>query len=109
MGCCNKSGVIGTWTTPSIRYKPSKVEMSEVAAIFVKVSQRGETVAQMGIEAAQRTEEGFIWLLSQEDTAKLTSTMTATVQDDYLTTGGLRYTTMPKTLEVVNSAIEGEI
>lgn len=108
--CCGKNkGVIGKWTTPSIMYKPTKVEMADVAEIYVKVSQRGTQIAQYGIDTAQRTEEGFIWLMSQEDTAKLQVTMTATVQVDYKTTGGLRYTTMPKTLEVVNSAVEEEI
>lgn len=109
MNECGRNGVIGKWTTPSIMYKPSKVEMTDVAEIYVTVSQVGTVVAQYGMEYAQITDEGFIWLMSQEDTAKLKTTMTATIQVDYKTTGGLRYTTVPKVLDVVNSAVEGEI
>ena len=107
MNACGKNkGVIGQWTTPSIVYKPSKVEMEEVAEIYCTISQMGEEIVRLDKNAAAVAEEGFIWLLSQEQSSLLTTTKTAQIHVDYKTTAGLRYTTIPKTVEVLNSAVK---
>lgn len=106
MGCTEKSGgEIARWTTPTITYKPSQVEMADITDIKMTIRQNGQVVLEKGMEAAQIDENGFAWLLSQEETGLLTQTLLLTVQVDYKTEGGLRYTTVPKTFNVVGSAI----
>lgn len=102
----SSNNVIGKWTTPSITYKPSKVEMADVAEIYVTVSQGGKDILELDKSAATLTEDGFIWLLSQEQTSKLSVSQMAHVQVDYLTDAGKRYTTNPVRFMVVNSAVE---
>ena len=110
MPCCHsENGKIAQWTTPSILYKPSQVEMADVAEIVVVVSQMGNPVITLTGDEANTTEEGFLWMLTQEQTSLLALSMTATVQVDYKTNEGRRYTTMPKTFEVLGSAFGEEI
>ena len=104
--CPNQRGVIAQWTTPSITYKPSKVQMEDVDEIYLTISQTGDEIIQLDKGAASVTEEGFIWLLSQEQTSALSTAKSALIQVDYKTTAGLRYTTMPKSVEVLNSAVK---
>ncbi|MBQ7146029.1 MAG: hypothetical protein IJR95_04595 [Lachnospiraceae bacterium] len=106
---CKSAEKMAAWTTPSIRYKPSQVEMSEVEEIIVIVSQMGKRVLELNKEGAAVSEDGFVWPLSQEETGLLSGTVVATIQVDYKTTSGLRYTTMPKSFDVVSSAVQGVI
>ena len=104
MNSTKGTGVVGKLTTPTITYKPSKVEIGEIVDVRMTVRQKGEIVIEKRLEDAEIGEHGFAWLLSQEDTNKLNSSLLMTVQVDYKTDGGLRYTTIPKSFDVVDSA-----
>lgn len=99
-------GVIARWTTPSILYKPSMVEIENVAEIYLTIKQGGVTVVTKGYEDADITEDGFLWTLTQEDTSALANRRTATVQVDYKTLDAMRYTTVPKQYEIGDSGIQ---
>ena len=92
-------------TTPAITYKPSAVEMSAISKIYMVVKQNGVPVLTKDIDDATVTADGYTWLLSQEETQTLMSERTMSVKIDYLTTGGIRYTTVEKTYDVTDSAI----
>lgn len=105
MGCAEKGGgQIARWTTPTIRYKPQAVEMSEVVEIYVTIRQKGQTVLMKSLEDASVSEDGYAWELSQEDTGDLIQNLMATVQVDYKTRAGRRYTTFAKSFDVSGSA-----
>lgn len=98
--------VIARWTTPTISYKPSQAEMNEVENIALVVSQGGQPVIERWKDTAGLDEDlGFIWLLTQEETAKLSAGKTANLKIDYLTIAGSRYTTGKLQLDVVESAV----
>lgn len=105
MGCAGKGGgQIARWTTPTIRYKPQAVEMSEVEEIYAAVKQKGETVLMKSLEDAYVSEDGYFWALSQEETGELIQNLIATVQVDYKTKSGQRYTTFTESFYVSGSA-----
>ncbi len=97
--------LIARYTTPSITYKPSLVEIAEVDKIFLVVKQNGQEVIRKDIDDAITDENGFTWYLEQEDTALLDTRVSAVVKIDYLS-GTARFTTEPKTYNVTNSGIE---
>ena len=101
---CRKNGQIARWTTPTIRYKPRAAGMSEILEIYMTVKQKGAVVIQKSLEEASVCEEGYSWLLSQEETGMLTEGLLATVQVDYKTRVGLRYTTHEKSIDISGSA-----
>lgn len=69
MNECGRNGVIGKWTTPSIMYKPSKVEITDVAEIYVTVSQVGNgSSATARSNAFEVTSDGGIVLKSPNGT-----------------------------------------
>ena len=92
-------------TTPAFTYKPSAVEISAVVKVFLVITQAKQTVLTKDIDDATITEDGFTWVLTQEETQALISGRIITVQVDYLTTGGMRYTTRPKEYTITDSAI----
>lgn len=101
---CRKNGQIARWTTPTIRYKPRAAAVSEILEIYMTVKQKGAVVIQKSLEEASVSEEGYSWLLSQEETGMLTEGLLATVQVDYKTQVGLRYTTHEKSIDISGSA-----
>lgn len=95
---------IARWTTPSIMYKPSAVEMNTIIEIYLVIKQNGETIIEKAKEDAIESEDGYRWALTQEETALLLRTQSAVIQVDYKCADGMRYTTKPKEFEVKNSA-----
>lgn len=104
-----RTGEIARWTTPSIHYKPSKVALSEIEEIELTLKQAGQTVIRAGKENAQILSDGFLWNFTQEETGMLTNGVAMTVQIDYKTTNGQRYTTRPQDYIVSDSAVNGVI
>ena len=96
---------IARLTTPAFTYKPSAVEMSAITKVFLVIKQDGSPLITKDITTANITEDGYTWTLTQEETRTLTSWKTVTAQVDYLTSGGLRYTTIPKIYDITDSAI----
>lgn len=96
---------IARLTTPAFTYKPSMVPISEVAKIFFVLWQDDNILVQKDITQATVSENGFTWILSQVETQALISRKQAFGKIDYLTTGGLRYTTRTKVYEITESAI----
>ena len=96
---------IARYTTPSITYKPSMVEISNVDEIYLVIRQKGEERIRKDINDAIIDENGFTWFFSQEDTAKLNSRLGAAVQIDYLC-GTARYTTKPRPYDITESAVD---
>lgn len=100
---------IARWTTPSISYKPSMVQASDVVEIKCVLTQNGTDLIVKDINSATLSEGRFVWTLTQEESASLAMNRKAYLQFDFLTNGGDRYTTVPKEYEIVNSAIDGAI
>lgn len=95
---------IARWTTPAITFKPSAVEVAEVDEIWLVLSQNGNEVLFKTKEDATISEEnGFVWILSQQDTAKFCPGFAVVAQIDYLA-GSTRYTVNPVDYGVTNSA-----
>ena len=98
-------GWVARLTTPAFTYKPSAVDMADVSKIYLVIKQNGVSVIEKDKDDATVTESGFTWVMSQEETQTLMIERSISVQVDYLTDGGLRYTTVPKFYEVTDSAI----
>lgn len=96
---------IARWTTPSVTYKPSMVEMEEVDKIFLVVQQGGANLIVKDKSEAEETEDGFVWTLTQTESATLLSRRSAIIQVDYTDIAGSRYTTHPKQFEIGDSGI----
>lgn len=96
---------IARYTTPSITYKPSMVEISNVDEIYLVIRQREAEVIRKDLDDAIVDENGFTWFLSQEDTSALSSKFTASIQIDYLC-GTARYTTKPMPYDISDSAVD---
>lgn len=96
---------IARLTTPAFTYKPSAVEMNTIVKVFLVIKQNGAPVITKDITQATATEDGYTWTLTQTETETLYSRRNATVQVDYLTNGGMRYTTIPKVYDITESAI----
>ena len=93
---------IARYTTPSITYKPSMVEIANVDEIYLVISQRDAEVIHKDLDDAIVDENGFTWFLSQ---AALSSKFTASIQIDYLC-GTARYTTKPRPYDITESAVD---
>ena len=99
--------VIARWTTPTISYKPTQAELNEVEDIALVIKQGGTPILEKRKDEAGIDEDlGFVWLFSQEETAKLTTNRTANLKIDYLTVAQKRYTTGEIRLNVVESATD---
>lgn len=96
---------IARWTTPSITFKPSMVEISEVDEIYLVVKQNGKECIRKSIEDAVIDANGFTWFFTQEDTSVLNSRLDASVQIDYLC-GTARYTVKPRPYDITDSAVD---
>lgn len=96
---------IARWTTPSVTYKPSMVEMAEVDEIYLIIKQNGINIIVKDRGDAEETEDGFTWTLAQEESSTLLSRRNAIIQVDYTTETGGRYTTHPKQFEIGDSGI----
>lgn len=99
-------GVIARWTTPSVLYKPSAVEMENIAEIYLTIKQSGISVVTKSLEDADVTEDGYLWTLTQEETSALNSHRSAIIQVDYKTMDAMRYTTIPKQYDIGDSGIQ---
>lgn len=97
-------GCIARWTTPSITYKPSAVEIANVDEIYLVIKQGGVEVIRKDKDAATVSTNGFTWFLEQTDTSLLSAKRVSVVQIDY-TSGTARYTTIPRQYEITDSAI----
>ena len=84
---------IARWTTPSIIYKPSLVEVADVADICLTIKQLDSSVLEKGMDEATVSADGFVWHFSQEETSLLSTIKNATVKIDYKDSSGERYTT----------------
>lgn len=98
-------GKIARWTTPTIRYKPRSVNMSEISELYLVIKQKGAVIVQKGLEDASVSEDGYTWLLTQDETGQLEENLLATVQVDGKTEEGVRYTTCEKSFVISGSAI----
>lgn len=94
---------IARFTTPAFTYKPSAVDVDDIAKVFFVLKQGANAITK-DINDAMTTENGFTWVLTQTETQSLTSGR-AVAQVDYLSNGGIRYTTVPKIFDITQSAI----
>jgi len=95
---------IARWTTPSILYKPSAVQMNTISEVILTVRQNGAVIIEKHKDDAVESEDGYRWGLSQEESAALSSGLTTVLQIDYKCFDGLRYTTRPMRVDTLNSA-----
>lgn len=94
---------IARFTTPAFTYKPSAVDVADIVKVFLVIKQGANTITK-DINDATTTEDGFTWLLTQTETQTLAHGR-AVAQVDYLSNGGIRYTTVPKIYDITESAI----
>ena len=102
------TGTIARWTTPSITYKPSQVQVEDIGQIYVVLKQNGIVKLKKSINDASKSVDGFTWQLTQDDTKLFKSNVPVVVQVDYKTIAGQRYTTMPSRLDPAASAVDEE-
>ena len=95
---------IARWTTPSITYKPSMVEIANVDEIYLVIKQNGQELVRKDKADAIIDENGFTWFFTQEETSVLSARVNATIQIDYLC-GTARYTTVPRPYNITDSAV----
>ncbi len=100
-----KDGLVARLTTPAFRYKPKAVDMADITKIYLVIKMNGASVISKDISEASVSEDGYTWILTQEETQLLMVGRTASAQIDYLTDSGMRYTTVPKVYEITDSAI----
>lgn len=93
------------WTTPSIYFEPSAVEISDIEEIILVISQGGDAVITKTKDDALLTENQFMWTLSQEETGLLSNKQQAYLKIDYLTDGGVRYAVRQRSCIVSDSAV----
>lgn len=98
---------IARWTTPSFSYKPSAVQASDIAEIYLSVKQDGMTVPILkDIDSATVVSGAFVWDLSQAETASINVGSSVKVQVDYKTNSGKRFTTRVHSFSVDDSAVQ---
>ena len=95
---------IAQYTTPSVSYKPSKVEVENVTLIEMVIKQNGKVKIQKGLTDAQIIEGRFVWYLSQTDTEKLSPKAVTTIKFDIMS-GSNRWTTREFGYKTEESAI----
>lgn len=83
--------------------------MADIEDIELTLKQMERVVVCVGKDEAQTLADGFLWNFTQEQTGMLTCGITMTVQIDYKTTNGQRYTTKEKEYFVCDSAVNGVI
>ena len=94
---------IARWTTPSITFKPSAVEIANVDEIYLVLKMGKKEIIRKDKDDAIIDANGFTWFFSQEDTSLLHGS--ATAQIDY-TSGTARYTIDPIQCTITESAID---
>ena len=75
-------------TTPTIRWRFSKIPVDDIAVAFMTVKQNGELLTEKSIEDAKVDGEYLVFSLTQEDTLKLTERDKAKIQLRYKTKDG---------------------
>lgn len=100
---------IARWTTPSIYFKPSAVDFSTIAKIFITIKYNDREIIRKGIEEASVSSGRFMWTLTQQETSKLIDKTNVMIQIDYICHDESRYTTNPRKYTVTNSAVNEEI
>ena len=96
--------VIARWTTPGVTYTPKCAVPADIAEIYMAIKQGGRPVIERNMSTATVTATSFFWRFTQLETSKLLSNKDARLKIDYLTTGGLRYTTELLIYDVDESA-----
>ena len=84
---------IARWTTPSLIYKPSLVDVADVVDICLTVKQLDRSILEKGMDEAMVSNDGFVWHFSQEETSALSTIKDAAIKIDYKDSNGERYTT----------------
>lgn len=97
---------IARWTTPSITYKPSAVSASEIDEIRLVITQGGVDLIIKTQDDATLSDGTFYWEFTQEETSMLTVKQSASIQVDYLTNTGKRFTTQRYVTNISNSAVD---
>lgn len=102
---CKVKGIIARWTTPTIRYTPEAVDVSDIAEAEITIRQLGKVILHKTMEEAGIVEGGLLWSFTQEETGLMTTGANARVQIDFKTTAGVRYTTECVEFDVIDSAV----
>lgn len=93
---------IARWTTPSITYKPEAVAMENIDDIYLVVKEKGKEILRKVKAEATVSSNGYTWTFEQTDTSKFADVVQ--IQVDYKS-GVSRYTTVPRTYKITESAI----
>ena len=79
-------------TTPDIRYKFNKVQVSDITECYLSFAQREKKLLEKDLSEAIEinTEENYIqWRLTQAETAKFTTAVPVEVQIKFKTSAGI--------------------
>ena len=91
------------YTTPTLKFTFSEVEVADIAAAFLIVKQGGKTIIERDIETAvvtnTQTEKSLAWKLTQDETKKLSKTQ-ATIYCDWKLNDGTRGRSHVKTEQI---------
>lgn len=97
--------IIARYTTPSIAYHPTAAKIEDIEKVFCVLSQYDKDLVIKEINDAFILDDTFYWELTQEETAVFNLKANITIQIDYITASGIRYTTLPRKFSPINSAI----
>ncbi len=80
------------WTTPSVIYKPSAIEVEDIRKAILTIKQCGKTIIERDITTADAdTEAGTItWKLTQEETQQLAMCKECLIVIDWVTNDNTR-------------------
>ena len=81
---------IAKWTTPTITYKPSSVDVSDIENAYLCIKQYAKIIIEKDIDDADVDEDSISWTLSQEDTGKLSEGKECVAGVDWVTIDGTR-------------------
>lgn len=78
-------------TTPTIRYKFTIVNVTDIEVAYMTIEQDGKTITEQDLSQAEVGENWLEWQLSQTETLKINENLRVQIQCRYRTSDGNAY------------------
>ena len=82
------------YTTPTVRFTFSEIDITDVTLAYLVIKQNGKSVVERDITSATVTntqsDKSIMWTLTQQETAKLSKGNDARIYCDWKLAGGTR-------------------
>ena len=90
------------YTTPTLKFTFSEIDVADITAAFLVIKQNDRTVLERGMDSATIAESSLSWTLAQEETGRLCKG-DVTILCDWKLQDGTRGRSKVKTEKVINS------